>query len=437
MRVNQKINNSLFFFKIFAKQLPRLFQSIFASGFRYALLTMIEESFFQIKNYKFSSAILKYKINYLILGKHVIIHSKQTNQDIQKIDKVNIELSADASDLYQLDDLDITSRRNFLYVFDIYKYFILYGNFKFAAWVRLYISNLVSNAIINKKVICSESILFSSLDISESSLKIFLDNEKLYQNFKIDFFPAYVFLKKLISKDANTIPSTGNEGYKKYISNKSIAVVGPSNMDINTGKEIDKLEKIIRLNFSKKTQLLKETHGSQSHITYYNHAAVKKRPQDIIESSNQLDWVNFKDDNDMLTLQFSRFNLQGRVYKVADDLFYFGSAMGLQNIVYDLFLCQAERVHLFGFDFYCSKNPYQPDYPSKETRAFFQDNFSKAASYSLRMHDPLINFHLIKRMYCLKKIYLADSVKKILDLSIEHYAQKLEELYGEFNLSND
>jgi hypothetical protein len=427
----------MLFLKVFFKQLIPALNLIKILGIKYSMYSLLEESFFQIGSYTKSSKILRYKINLCSLkNKNIVISTKDSSARVMSVDNVNIKPNERLSETFKLSDIDLAKESNFVYVFDVYKYFLLYGDFHKAAWIRACICEWVTDCISQQKKISTNAILYACLDLQKTTLDLFLSNSQICGDFKAQYPKAHDFLTFLINKDYKSSVNTVHSNFQEYLSNKSIGIVGPGNSSSSLGKEIDNLNIVIRPNFSINTTFNHVTHGSRTNLSYYNHAAISKRPDDVESSSKYLEWLSFKEKSDISALKNIKNLTSIRVYELADDLFYFGSSMGLQNIVYDLLLNKAEDICLFSFDFYCSKSPYQSDYPSKETREYYKDNFLQAASSSLRLHDPFTNFNFIKLLYEHNRIDITDSVQMVLDFSLDNYAEELQELYGKFNLSS-
>ena len=426
--------NKLLFLKIFIKELPGVFQKNILLGLKYFIYSLLEECFFQIGDYLSSRKILGKKINSLILEKKITIIDEQDSLKILDISK--LPLKKKSLHGFSLRGFDLSQDSKVISLLQIYKYYLYYGDLRNAWWIRSLAKNELDAAIKrSQKNISSLAIIFSYLDLDITTLKAFIRDDEVSQSFEDNFPEIFCFIKNLCFKKKFPILSKDNS-FSQYISNKQIGVVGPGNTVLHQGNEIDSLDAIIRLNFNEKTSLNFNSHGSKTNLSYYNHGAIKNRLRDVRGSIPLLDWACFKNNEDLAKSLTSELMSSGRVSSLADSLFINTSAMGLQNIVYDLIKNNAANIRLFCFDFYCSDSPYQKDYPSKETRQHFNDNFLKHASQSLRFHDPFLNFSFIKVAQEANRVSLSTSVKEVVHLSRADYASKMQDIYGQYNLSS-
>lgn len=426
--------------KAYIKLTPNFFQSIFLHSFSfyYTILTIHEDALFSISRFKESKEVLQTKINFLI-EKQLI---RFTFND-QHIGKKDIELiqeffEDENEDKVFIHGIQSNNYKTFAYLIDIYKFSLNFGSFKFAAYLKEHASLLVKEALLSKINISPELLKFSLFDLDADGLNAVINNKEILRSLELKYPDTYVFLNLALNQPIDLEKykplSDLDVQYSSFLKKKKIAIVGPSNIDETHGAEINQFDIVIRPNFNFKTNYDNRTHGSKVDSSYYNHAALIKRFSNVLHSSLQINWANFKNDADRNKFLKKNHKVNARSYYLADDVFYYGSAMSAQNIVYDLLLNKSEKAKLFCFDFYVSSNPYLPDYPSKETRESFDADFIKITSKSLRFHDPFQNFGIIKMLLKCNKILVTPSLEEILNLSTYNYGSKLQNLYGKFNI---
>jgi hypothetical protein len=426
--------------KAYIKLTPDFFRSIFSYSFSfyYTLLTVHEDALFSISRFSESKEVLQKKINLLI--EKQLIRFSCNNQPIgsKDIEMIQEFFEDETEDKVFIHGIQSDDYKTFAYLIDIYKYSLNFGSFKFAAYLKEHAASLVKDALLSKNNISPEILKFSLFDLDADCLNAVINNKEILRSLKLKYPDTYVFLhlalKQPLDIEKYRTLSNLDIKYSSFLDKKNIAIVGPSNVDEVHGTEINKFDIVIRPNFNFKTNYENRTHGSKVHSSYYNHAALIKRFSNVLYSSSDIDWVNFKDDADKNKFLKKNHKANARSYFLADDIFYYGSAMSAQNIVYDLLLNKSEKAKLFCFDFYVSSNPYLPDYPSKETRESFDADFIKITSKSLRFHDPFQNFGIMKMLLKCDKISVTPSLEEILNLSTYNYGSKLQNLYGKFNI---
>lgn len=428
-------NNKFLFLKICIKSLFSGLNLNHFLGFRYSIFSFLHSRLFELGDYSLSKKILKRQINSIILRKKIYILDDETSEEIVSINQLT-ERNNNFKN-YSIHGFDVSKNVSFIYLYEIYKYLLFYGDLRAASWIRSIVSMKITHEIIQKNTNISTSVIFFSyLDLDFEILKKVFFHKVISRNLMQDYPQFYDFMKLLLPEE-NVVTHSINDSFHGYLNQRSIGVVGPGNASSFQGDTIDELDIIVRLNHSKNTKHNFNSHGSKTSISYYNHGAIIKRLSDVRKSISYIDWACFKDKQDKVHSTGSKHSPESRVYYLADDVFYKTSAMGVQNIVYDLLKNKANKISLFCFDFYCSKNPYQTDYPSKETREYFDNNnFLKSASQSLRFHDPFTNFCFIKLLTVANKVIASSSVDEVVSLSREDYALKLHDLYGEYDLSS-
>lgn len=426
--------------KAYIKLTPNFFRSIFLHSFSfyYALLTVREEAFFSISRFSESKEVLQKKINLLIEKQLIRFSSNNQSIGIKEIEMIEKFFEDEVDDKVFIHGIQSDDYKTFAYLIDIYKYSLNFGSFKFAAYLKEHASSLVKDALLSKINISPEILKFSLFDLDADCLNAVINNDEILRSLKSKYPDTYVFLNLALKQpiDLKKYKTLSNLDikYSSFLDKKNIAIVGPANVDEAHGAEINQFDIVIRPNFNFKTNYENRTHGSKVHSSYFNHAALIKRFSNVLSSSLHIDWANFKNDSDKNKFLNKNNMASARSYFLADDIFYYGSAMSAQNIVYDLLLNKSEKAKLFCFDFYVSANPYLPDYPSKETRESFDADFIKITSKSLRFHDPFQNFGIIKMLLKCDKISVSSSLEETLNLSTYNYGSKLQSLYGKFNI---
>jgi glycosyltransferase involved in cell wall biosynthesis len=225
-------------------------------------------------------------------------------------------------------------------------------------------------------------------------------------------------------------PSAAELRFRRYLTGKSVAVVGPAPARAMDGEEIDTYDLVVRMNWwsPNKTQNSK-IYGSRTDLSLYNAHTIRlltKRGQ-LHQLEESFDFV--------LTRKPSFRVSNGSARKINDNpSVFYKSLNALPSIVFDALLCGAKNVKLFHATFYMGITHHDISYRQK---------VGKAPLLPLRNYQPIMANHCllaqIKQCNYLKETTLLDnsmSVRCAMDLECADYITWIESLTRRRKSSN-
>lgn len=103
-----------------------------------------------------------------------------------------------------------------------------------------------------------------------------------------------------------------------------------------------------------------------------------------------------------------------------------GNSNMAQAAVYDL-ITQNTKARLVGLDLFTYKKLYQNDHHTREKSKMQMNSI-------IRTHDPLSNFAFLKILYRERVVVAQGSITVLNDLSIEDYAKKIQDNFGNIDI---
>ncbi|MCQ4243007.1 hypothetical protein [Stutzerimonas stutzeri] len=212
--------------------------------------------------------------------------------------------------------------------------------------------------------------------------------------------------------------------FAELIHGKSIAVVGPVDVGLDNGREIDGFDLVIRFNPRPSVVLASERFGQRTDIGYYSTINLMNGCAEYLDAMNALLWVVVEERNrpDVRWLDNVctpvREHLRGWGY---ESPFLFGAPNAVQRVLMDVLRFQPARLKVFNSNFYVTAN-FAGGYRDCQMNMF----------PALAIHDPVSNFLFTRQ--CLRNWNVeADSVVgEVLSLEVDDYMDHLGRQYARF-----
>ena len=215
--------------------------------------------------------------------------------------------------------------------------------------------------------------------------------------------------------------------FASYIENKSIAIVGPLDLGVPVGAEIDTYDVVLRFNYSGLEKFSKEIFGEKTDISFYIAEILLKDELNISKISymNQLDWVIIDTAHEEEDICFLGLDTNIRKRYSAGHAFATtmlkGAPSGIQRVIMDLLRFKTGRIKVFNTNLFLENN-YAKAYKSRGKLGADYFNFF--------WHDPLSNFIFLKRLENNRVIDADNILSEILQMSEDGYIDALELRYG-------
>jgi len=219
--------------------------------------------------------------------------------------------------------------------------------------------------------------------------------------------------------------------FASYISNKSVAIVGPIDSGLNLGDEIDSYDIVLRFNYMGTEKLSQNNFGKKTNISFYIEARLwgDRIEYEKISWMNELDWVIIDTPHSLDDISFMGVTkpIRKRYYAAhpfANPMFK-GASSGIQRAILDLMRFNVKKIKVFNTNLFLENN-YDINYASRGKLGVEYFNF--------HWHDPLSNFIFLKRLQSFSLIESDEVLDKILKMSKKEYIEALELRYGNKDL---
>lgn len=380
----------------------------------YLLIRNLKISFEQKKKlFLFCLKICEIKLNKNFIDRYFyFILDRSVSQ------KNQIKMIKDVKMLYLNETYSLVMLKKISYAFGLYK---------FSYYLRLYLEKRILNLKQNNKTNLIYklyiSLYYNKEKIFKNTVDLLSDKFFLNRNCKI-FHPnnCYSFFFKNSSFKNNLYFNERDNIFKKIIENKSIAIIGPSNSDLDQKEEIDNFDIVIRMN--QEAQLennLEKFIGTKTDVIYFGGGLIHSRKKvvfDFIKKTN-VKFVCFKNNKTVNEFRYNKIlSRQWLEFPWSFD----SSHMMIQNILFDIICFNPKKIKVFNVDMYVGKKKYI----SNKYKAGIN---SRSPVFDL--HDPYVNYRIIKFFYYKNLIEVDTNVKKILNYSDRLYIKTLEEVNKE------
>ncbi len=219
--------------------------------------------------------------------------------------------------------------------------------------------------------------------------------------------------------------------YAQYLNGKSIAIVGPLEVNDDLNLEIDNYDIVIRFHFDGRNKLFKKNKkGTKVSITYFNgeRGDYFRKTQSYIPS--ELDWVVYKKNYDNFDHPYYKKNQNLRSLAYAQPLVPSHGNFNLLPIcIADLIFHGADNIYVYANDLELSPKREKNYYPITWNYHGKEKELQNESD-----HDPLTQFDFIKLMFE-KKILKGDlRFTEVMGMTRQQYAQKIQNNHQKIKL---
>lgn len=220
--------------------------------------------------------------------------------------------------------------------------------------------------------------------------------------------------------------------FQAFVKGKSIAIVGPVNVGLPSGEEIDNFDVVVRFNYRAGTCYQQEFFGSKVDISYYVRLLLSGAPLPrLISGMSELKYAVINPysmaECDWLDQVTCSLRVPMGNWEYLKNPLLIGYANAIQRAIFDLLRFSPSRIKVFCADLYTSMG-YQPEYIqdipfSQEVANIFPP---------LSLHDPISNFVLMQRFRNGGWIETDAVLNDVLELSSDDYISRLKSRHGQW-----
>ncbi|MHB0819798.1 hypothetical protein ACYCFK_16145 [Stutzerimonas stutzeri] len=212
--------------------------------------------------------------------------------------------------------------------------------------------------------------------------------------------------------------------FSEFIRGKSIAIVGPVEVGLNSGEEIDKFDLVIRFNPRPAVALDPKCFGQRTDIGYYATINLLYNDHEYLDGMNELQWV-VVEENDWSGLKWlERVRVPLRKHLRAwsyDSPFLFGTPNAVQRVLMDILRFDPLRVKIFNFNLYLTSS-FAGGYADTQMNVF----------PIMAIHDPISNFLFTKKCFEHWGVEVDEVAEGILNMTAEKYMAEVVRQYSRF-----
>src|SRR5690606_9824942 len=210
--------------------------------------------------------------------------------------------------------------------------------------------------------------------------------------------------------------------FKKMIEGKRIAIVGPVDVGLDNGAEIDEFDLIVRFNYRHSVVLDSKAFGTRADISFYIYQDLKGGERDYVEAMNGLSFVAVDDislaECDWLSRVVSPIRTRLATWRFDTCPFLFGSPNAVQRAIMDVVRFSPAEIKVFNSNLFLNLN-YSGGYRRPVKSPF--PEFSR--------HDPVSNFIFTQKVYRSGLIGVDAVLEEILKLTPDQYFSRLISAY--------
>lgn len=309
-------------------------------------------------------------------------------------------------------------------------------------WTYKFIYNLmISRGLYSYALIFKCELTKFLIDNSLSNISKRLNNELFLMNLEsIDFNLDTIFFERkpldnyntklrniLFGRDTTIV----NSSYRNYLSNKTLAVVGPTISNVKNGAEIDTFDIVIRPKH--RSSFIQNNYdflGFKTNISYYQFSKLEEFDYESIKgltfAVNSIDILdsnkNYTIDNKIIGLGFSY------------DRLWSGYSTHLNKILFHLIFNHSnlKKIKLFNFNFYVKKSMLLYGYRDNQkiNATEYSGKELNALWYQHSWHDILSNWSYTQKVVSKFHIQTTEEINELLSIDYSCFMNRLDKIYG-------
>lgn len=330
----------------------------------------------------------------------------------------------------------ITDSLSYESIIEIYYLCLRFGLFNIGYKLRDYATNQILKNELQAHNDQKELLLqiSASLELNkiEDSIKLIKQTIKNYPDSKLE---KHISLLNILAGNNNLIDfyNTKNDHeFHKYISGKTVAVVGPAIPTEKNGTEIDKHELVVKLNY------MKDYHGSSDaflgkkcDITYFNGGKgdffINNQKSEL---PNKIQWAVFR-SNKYVENYFKSHNMSKNARSLQDysSAFLCENLNMIQHTICDILTFHSSKIHIYNVDLFLTDGRYREYNP----KGYLTDSTIEKKRDICRSavhHDPYTQYQLLHNLWTNNLLSGDNKFSKVMNLGCRRYMERLQSIYG-------
>lgn len=220
--------------------------------------------------------------------------------------------------------------------------------------------------------------------------------------------------------------------FSSYLRGKSIAIVGPADVNTSSAHEIDSFDIVIRMNYSYTGKNLdSNSKGTKVDISSFNGCQIEALLADQGgRLPSDLKYCLIKCPEHYPLLRKANPNIPIRVHKTFYDKQFHGSFNLLTIILLDLAQYECSSIKVFHCDLMLTVLRQKGYYPSsfKQHNCKTQQMISEYKKGSV-IHDPFQQYVITEKLWKSGKVYGDETFTAVMQLGVDKYMSALEDAY--------
>jgi hypothetical protein len=220
--------------------------------------------------------------------------------------------------------------------------------------------------------------------------------------------------------------------FYEYIRGKTVAIVGPVDVGLDSGAEIDSFDVVVRFNYRHGLGYAASKFGAKTNMSYYLQAVLPEVPPlELAEAMQQLEFAVIDEVSLRSRSWFTALNVRVRqrlaLVGYLDNPLLIGYAGAVQRVLFDILRFQPQRVKVFAADLFTGMS-YRSEYLVHSSLGKNGGNIFPGLS----LHDPVSNFLLMQRFVQSSRVEVDAVLAQVLALNEDEYIERLQDCHDKF-----
>jgi len=217
-----------------------------------------------------------------------------------------------------------------------------------------------------------------------------------------------------------------SDAFSAFIRGKTVAIVGPVDVGLQSGDEIDGFDIVIRFNPRPIVKFPKASFGSRTDVGYFStvHLMSVGCVSENLTDINELRWAVVEELNKAGLQWLSKASIPVREHLrgwLFESPFLFGGPNAVQRVIMDILRFDPARIKIFNFNLYLTSN-FSSGYADTAMNVF----------PVMAVHDPISNLIFTKKCVARWGVETDAVAEEILNMTPDEYMDAIVKQYARF-----